>query len=340
MTEEIRQEDMPVISVIVPVYNTKEYLPRCVRSITQQTYRNLEILLIDDGSTDGTGDMADALEAEDQRIRVFHKENGGSSSARNYGILKAQGSYLGFVDSDDYIGEEMYAHLMTALLEKQVKIAQVGRREVGEDLCPLPDICVPPLLTEVINSGEFLKELLLHKGDCSFCTKLVHKDLLARKGFPEGVLNEDFHLLVKILMDGEQVVSLPTQEYYVYYRLESNTRRLDRNSFSRVYADCVDNADMALELVKRHYPYLQKVAVRFGIYQRLEYMLHIPEAQMNSANSQYREVVRWLRRYWLPGIRNPYLNKKNKIYHTLFALFPKASRVIHRKWKGGGHENG
>ena len=340
MTEEFRQKDMPLISVIVPVYNVKEYLPRCVRSITQQTYRNLEILLIDDGSTDGTRDIADALAAEDQRIRVFHKQNGGSSSARNYGIQKAQGSYLGFVDSDDYIGEEMYTRLMAAVLENQVRITQVGRREVGEDQRPLPDICIPPSSTEVIESGEFLKELLLHKGDCSFCTKLVHKDLFTGEGFPEGVLNEDFHLLVKLLMGGERIVSLPWQEYHVYYRSDSNTRRPDRNNFSRVYADNVDNADMVLELVKIHYPQLQEVAVRFGIYQRLDYMLHIPEAQMNSANSQYREVVRWLRRYWLPGIRNPYLNKKNKIYHTLFVLFPKASRVIHRKWKGGGHENG
>ena len=85
------------ISVIVPVYNTVEYLPRCVDSIRRQTYRNLEIILVDDGSTDTSGAMAEKFALEDKRVRVFHKENGGSSSARNLGIEKARGDYLYFL---------------------------------------------------------------------------------------------------------------------------------------------------------------------------------------------------------------------------------------------------
>ena len=96
-------EQKPLISVIVPVYNILQYLPRCVRSITAQTWQNLEVLLVDDGSTDGTGALCDELAGEDKRIRVFHKENGGSSSARNLALEKSRGDYLGFVDSDDYI---------------------------------------------------------------------------------------------------------------------------------------------------------------------------------------------------------------------------------------------
>lgn len=95
-----------LISVIVPIYNIQDCLRRCVESICRQTYSNLEILLVDDGSDDGTEKLADELAKEDGRIRVFHKPNGGSSSARNMGIDKAQGKYLGFVDSDDYIGAE------------------------------------------------------------------------------------------------------------------------------------------------------------------------------------------------------------------------------------------
>ena len=101
-------DDMPLITVIVPVYNILEYLPRCVRSITAQSYRNLEILLVDDGSTDGTGDLCERLAEEDGRIRVFHKENGGTSAARNLGLAHASGEYVGFVDSDDYIEPDMY----------------------------------------------------------------------------------------------------------------------------------------------------------------------------------------------------------------------------------------
>ena len=105
------REEKPLISVIVPVYNVMNYLPRCVDSIRNQTYQNLEILLVDDGSTDGTGELCNRLGAADSRIRVFHKENGGSSSARNVGIAQASGEYLGFVDSDDFIDDTMYEQL-------------------------------------------------------------------------------------------------------------------------------------------------------------------------------------------------------------------------------------
>ena len=103
--------EQELISIIVPVYNTKEYLPKCVQSLVEQTYRNLEILLVDDGSTDETGALCDKLALTDDRIRVIHKENGGSSSARNVGISQAAGSFLGFVDSDDYVDADMYERL-------------------------------------------------------------------------------------------------------------------------------------------------------------------------------------------------------------------------------------
>ncbi len=100
----MEQTERPVlISVIVPIYNTVEYLPRCVNSIRRQTYRNLEIILVDDGSTDNSGAMAEKFALEDKRVKVFHKENGGSSSARNFGIEKASGDFIGFVDSDDFV---------------------------------------------------------------------------------------------------------------------------------------------------------------------------------------------------------------------------------------------
>ena len=109
----------PLISVIVPVYNTKDYLVRCVDSICAQTYRNLELLLVDDGSTDGTGRLCEELAEKDSRIRVFHQENGGSSSARNLGIRNAAGGYLGFVDSDDYIEPDMYEKLLRVMTEQK-----------------------------------------------------------------------------------------------------------------------------------------------------------------------------------------------------------------------------
>ena len=111
---ENKTEQNCLISVIVPVYNILDCLERCVNSICAQTWKNLEILLVDDGSTDGTGKLCDLLAEKDDRIRVFHKPNGGSSSARNLGISMAKGKWIGFVDSDDWIEPQMYERLYEA----------------------------------------------------------------------------------------------------------------------------------------------------------------------------------------------------------------------------------
>lgn len=336
-----------MISIIVPVYNTKEYLTRCVESLRVQTCSDLEILLVDDGSTDGSGALCDRLAGEDERIRVLHKENGGSSTARNAGIAEARGEFVGFVDSDDYVDADMYERLLEAVCRYQVNAAQIGRDEIAPDGTKLPDICTPPEEPECIRPERFLEELLMHRGDCSFCTKLIRRQALeeylsGKSGgestedlpdsgeyFPVGVLNEDFHLLIELLDHLGPIVSLPGHAYHVFYRLGSNSRKADKNSFSRVYEDSVNNADMAAELVEGNYPGLREVAFRFGIFQRLEYMLHIPVAQMCRENDFYRKTVKYLRKNWIRAMRNPILTGKNKRYHTLFAAAPKTVRRIH-----------
>lgn len=325
------------ISVIVPVYNTLAYLPICVKSLQQQTYPKLEILLVDDGSTDGSGELCDSLAKADSRIRVFHKENGGSSSARNLGIRMAQGDYLGFVDSDDYVEPFMYEKLYQAVTQYHTEIAQIGREEIDEQKRRLSDICVPPQTTECIGAEAFLQELLMHRGDCSFCTKLVEKSLLAEKQFPTGVLNEDFHLLVQLLEEKDRkIVSLPDRGYHVFYRMGSNSRKVGEESFSRVYQDNVDNADMVYSIVEENYPSLKPAAFRFGIFQRLDYLLHIPISRMTRENTFYRSVVSYLRKHWFTAMCNPVLTAKNKCYHTLFAIAPRGIRKIHRKLRKKG----
>ena len=327
--------ELPLLSIIVPVYNIMEYLPRCVHSITAQTYQNLEIILVDDGSTDGTGALCDELAGEDGRIRVIHKENGGSSSARNLAIKQARGEYLGFVDSDDFISSDMYELLYKGIMEYNVSVAQIGRDEIDMEGNLLPNICEPPGTAECIGAEDFLRELLMHRGDCSFCTKLIRRDLFAGEQFPEGLLNEDFHLLVKILPQIGKIVSLPGQTYHVFYRIGSNSRKAEKDNFSRVFGDCVDNADMVSDIVEEKYPTLKETALRFGVFQRLEYLLHIPIGQMNRENTQYRLIVKWMRKNWIKSMVNPHLTLKNKCYHTLFAIAPKGIRQLHRRLRAG-----
>ena len=324
----------PLVSIIIPVYNILDCLEKCVDSCICQTYEKIEILLVDDGSTDGTGQLCDTLAKKDERIRVFHKENGGSSSARNLGIEEAKGEYLGFVDSDDFISSVMYEELVNAVVEYQVPVAQVSRDEIDDKGNKLPDVCIPPEKAFLCDSEEFMKELLMHRGDCSFCTKLIKKELFAARRFPEGKLNEDFYLLLQMLKEVKGIYILPGQYYHVFYRIGSNTRKKDKNDFSRVFMDIVENADVAQEIVDKHYPHLREVGVRFGLFQRLDYMLHIPVGQMNSQNTFYENVKKYLRKHWTDMLCNPYLTKKNKMYLMLLTVAPKMVRVVHQKIRG------
>ena len=323
------------ISVIVPVYNTLDYLDRCVDSICKQTYGNLEIILVDDGSTDGTGQLCDEWAGRDRRIRVYHKENGGASSARNLGLRNAIGDYVGFVDSDDYIDADIYQMMVGLIMEKDLPIVQISRDERDESGNRLEDICVPPEEIRFCDNDTFIKELLMHQGDCSFCTKLVKRELFLRHQFPEGELNEDFKLLTELLLQKDKIREigiLPKQGYHVVCRSDSTTRKHSEDSFSRVFMDIVDNADRMQKLVDKAYPDLHVYAIRFNLYQRLEYMLHIPIVQMSWDNDFYQNVKKYLGRHVIDTIRNPYLTRKNKVYLLLLTMAPKSVRKIHR-WK-------
>ena len=324
-----------LVSVIVPVYNILDCLERCVDSLLAQTYKKMEILLVDDGSTDGTGTLCDQLAEKDSRIRVFHKENGGSSSARNLGILQARGGYLGFVDSDDYVEPDMYERLLEVLRQHQGLMAQVGRNEIDAQGNRLPDICVPPPKLESVSAENFLRELLLHRGDCSFCTKLIHRSLFfpedaSPRLFPEGMLNEDLYLMIQMLSDLPQIWSLPGYCYHVFYRIGSNTRKQTKEEFSPVFVDIVNNADMVYDKVVRDFPQLESEAIRFNLYQRLDYLLHIPISRMTGENRMYRQVVAYLRAHRRDICRNPWLTRKNRVYLMLFATAPRTVRRIHR----------
>lgn len=331
-------DERPILlSVIVPVYNGMDCLERCIESIRRQNMPNMEIIIVDDGSTDNTGALCEKMALIDKRVRVFHKENGGSSSARNLGIENARGEYLGFVDADDYIEPLMYERLIRAAMEEKLKIVQTSRDEISEDGTKRPDVCTPPEKPEIYDSHYFMRELLLHKGDCSFCTKLVHSSLFRRFRFPEGELNEDFNLLIKMLPDVPYIGVLPFQDYHVFYRMGSNTRTDDKNYFPRVFTDIVVNADRVKEIVEENYPELIEESERFGIYQRLDYMLHIPISMMNGRNEFYVSVRKNLRKNIFRASKNQYLTKKEKRYVFILGTVPKAARTIHRikmKMKG------
>ena len=185
---------MELVTIIVPVYNTSKYLNKCLDTLLAQTYENIEIILVDDGSTDNSLEICKSYEEKDKRIVVISKPNGGSSSARNVGLDAAKGSYVGFVDSDDYVDGDFVSLMMEAIEKYDVPMAQISRDEINEDGTKRDDICTPPKEDYMISSKEQLRELLLHRGDCSYCTRITRKDLF------DGLVNIVLKYLIDIII--------------------------------------------------------------------------------------------------------------------------------------------
>ena len=211
------------LSVIVPVYNVEQYLERCVDSILNQTVKELEIILVDDGSTDNSGSMCDAYATEHANIRVHHKSNGGLTTAWKAGLELATGRYVGFVDSDDWIEPDMYEKMM-ALMEKYgVRLVCAGRWDVSSETGEKTLGLCPP--KEEVISGEELVRRIFHweNIDSAAWDKLYHRSLFASARYPLGVICEDVPTTYRIALDAGQAAMLPCPVYNYYHRPGSIT---------------------------------------------------------------------------------------------------------------------
>lgn len=210
-------EDLPLISVIVPVYKVEAYLDRCVESIVNQTYRNLEIILVDDGSPDNCPAMCDEWAKKDSRIKVIHKPNGGLSDARNAGMAIASGEYIGFVDSDDWLAPEMYERLANALEQDGSDIAACGVEMVWEDETPS---C---MLTKsgncVLNREEAMRAIIEESWlKQPVWYKLYKADQVRDILFPVGKYHEDVFWSYQAIGRAEKVSVIDYVGYFYWQR--------------------------------------------------------------------------------------------------------------------------
>jgi glycosyltransferase involved in cell wall biosynthesis len=207
--------DNPLISIIVPVYNAEKYLGACIESITSQTYKNLEIILIDDGSSDNSGKICDDYAEKDNRIRVIHKENGGVSKARNDGLKLVSGEYIGFVDSDDTISPKMFESLFKNLSENSADIAVCDYEMVYADR----RVSVNPRgISMKFSAEESIKNVLLGKYfQGHLCNKLFKASVLKDIFFDEDIyVYEDMLVVIKALLKSKSVF-FDSTPYYDYY---------------------------------------------------------------------------------------------------------------------------
>lgn len=238
------------ISLIVPIYNVENYLPSCIDSILNQTYEDIEIILVDDGSPDNCPAICDEYSKKDRRIRVIHQKNKGLSGARNTGIENAQGEYLIFVDSDDTVEPTMVEDLYTYAEEQGCKIVACGRYYVfedGERICKIADN-----ENKIYSFGDAMQEMNTYTlFDMSAWAKIYRKELFQEIRFPEGKLSEDYYIMYK-LFDLAQSVGYVAKPLYNYLQRQSSISRNKKINHDFAYA-----AKEQMDFLDRKYPELR-----------------------------------------------------------------------------------
>lgn len=285
---------MDLISVIVPVYKVEPYLEQCVSSIINQTYTDLEIILVDDGSPDRCPQICDDWAKRDKRIRVIHQKNAGAGAARNVGIAAATGNILTFVDSDDYIAPQMYKHLID-LLQDDVDIAECGffRTESGSG-----HFDVPADQYDIIyaKSEDAMREHILDRlFRQTVCNKLYRRGILEGIMFPVGNLIDDEFWTYRVLGNARKLVH-STCKLYAYRQQEDSVMHI---TYSLKRLQAVDAKCERLQYIATNFPQLYDVASinlwLTCLYQGQMSLKYLEKDQVDTAFSKLNEAMKQLR---------------------------------------------
>ena len=299
---------VPKISVIIPVYNVEDLLEKCVSTITASSFSDFEILLVDDGSTDKSAELCDALAKNDSRILVFKKENGGLSDARNFGLDRARGELICFVDSDDFVEAEHFTTLLD-LIEKYDADISVG------GICNCYESRRVPqceALIENVCSGEEALGKMLEGVEISgsSCCKLIKRELLENRYFIVGKTYEDAFYLPELMLSAKRVAYTTKPLYNYWHRRNSITTK----PFNERAMDVVDAYNYTAELIeKKGLNSLRSLAdfriwwANFVVLDRMLLMKNFRKLP------QYKEVVSRLKSDWLKILRCPHFQKSRRI---------------------------
>lgn len=310
--------EKPLITVIVPVYKVENTLEKCVESIKNQTYKNLEIILVDDGSPDRSGEMCDEFAKADDRIRVIHKANGGQSSARNVGLDSMNGEYVCFVDSDDWIEENMYEKLYSLIIDNEADIACCGIiKEYGNGKIERFD----PYYNEtdgvkVYTKFEALKESLRNcKITYSLWDKLYDKKIFDSLRMTVGKIYEDMEIIPKCIEKAERIVYTPELLYH-YNQIGESTIRCEFNI--RRFAEA-DVAKEKAEDYKERYPelYIQALAQYIAISLNI---IHKSKG-VKECEVRRKELIKIIKSKQPNGVQE-FMRRNDRIKYRVFKFCP------------------
>ena len=277
-----------LVSIIVPVYNMMMYLQKCVDSLIEQSYQNIEIILVNDGSTDNSGSLCDHLAKKDARIRVIHKSNGGLSDARNAGIDVATGDYLTFIDADDYYAPNAIEKLVEAATESNADIVCMGSFLVSSDYLMVKE---ERLIEETVSSDDYFRCVCEGTRSSSVCTKLFKPSVFQSARFTKGRLSEDFLFLLTVLFEPRVIRTIPFAGYYYYRRESSITHSGNKSSLHDAIQNCIELMQEASERNPSLVPYI----ARTGLHQASVMIRIIPEPVITKENVHLKRVVECLK---------------------------------------------
>ena len=322
--------DNPLISVVVPVYNVEEFLDDCIRSIVNQTYTNLEIILVDDGSTDQSPEICDEWMRRDPRIKVIHKSNGGLSSARNIGIEQATGEYLGFVDSDDYIYPQMYEYLLMLLAKSTLKIAACTHKVVlnSDKTELLKDICI----AKELNLKESLDSVFNGDLNVAVWSKLYAREIFDSIRFPVGETNEDVCVIIPTLNLSGGVIYTKEKMYCYRDRANSITHSYWKTDANVVYKHLMQMQEqlnsIGFDSLSSFRVYLGKSAYSTALYLDKNYGRITEKAKENQC-----KYIAIMKKHWWPVVMSKYISLKDKILYSMVA-----TRTLRPIYKAIGKE--
>lgn len=320
--------DMPKISVIVPFYNVERYARQCIESIQNQTYRNLEIILVDDGSPDNCGKICDEYATSDKRIKVIHKPNGGLSSARNAGLDAATGEYIGFVDSDDWIEPEMYERMLASIITTHADISVCNITYDYQNVIESNKYKVTT--DKVVFRDEVLRMLMDDKYLNSYAVNKLYKRSVITYQFPLSHDFEDIYVAIRWFSNATSISFIAFEGYHYRQRKGS----IMHNDCSRKHVHYLESCIAQYEYLKKT-GFLNNEISQYGLTLVVRCIREVKLMARNlPANEDYYIGLNKVHDLLEPYISEawPKLKQKYREHYTLFTEWP---RLFHWYMKLG-----
>ncbi|MEH7440670.1 glycosyltransferase family 2 protein [Neobacillus drentensis] len=309
-----------IVSVVVPIYKVEKYLSRCVDSILQQTYKNLEIILVNDGSPDNCGIIADQYAKEDKRVKAVHKENGGLSDARNYGMRYVTGEFTLFVDSDDWLEQKMIQELVQASYKYQADIVQAAFYYAYDDHLLFDSrVYKKDKEPESFDNKTLMYQLVKNEKVKNFAWgKLYKTNLIKDIPFKKGVLFEDVFWAHLVMQRVNTFISLNNPMYFYYQREDSIVANYTTRNL-----DFIQGLKERHRFIEKHYPYLVDESYKMILKMNLiHYNLLLRNRKKDTTGLYRKEIQQYIKKQY-PILRMAVMNEKVlKKQLLLFNLHP------------------